>query len=260
MKTMKIVAFQISEHIDLKRFIQAHSGKVPQVDSNDYFSWNEMDQYLYLFKYGIACFSGYDETEIEKLLKQIQEFSIKDIEGNIQEEYDIQIKPGSFEIGFNHITIGEADPASIKLIMLNISQSVALNYYSNQTGKLLEDIQNYTLQLEKYGNFKISWLKLKMFIGRALNIKNRIADNLYIFDMPQIAWDNEHLHKIDQGMKKEFYLQARTRNIQDDIKIITDNLELFTSLTLHRKNAFLEWIIILLILIEVVSLLVEKLL
>ena len=55
-------------------------------------------------------------------------------------------------------------------------------------------------------------------------------------------------------------LQARTRSIQDDIRIITDNLELFTNLVLHRKDTFLEWIIILLILIEVINLLAEKLL
>lgn len=260
METMKIIALQVSEHIDLKQFIHTHTGKVSQVESNEYFSHNEKGQYLYLFKYGVACFLGYSETDRDSLVRGILQYSTKEVESKVQEEYDIQIVPGSFEVGFNQITLGEPDPASIKLVMLNVSQSVALNYYSNQTGKLLEDIQNYTMQLEKYGNFRISWLKLKMFIGRALNIKNRIADNLYIFDMPQIAWDNEYLHTTDQAMKKEFSLQSRTRNIQDDIKIITDNLELFTNLILHRKDTFLEWIIILLILIEVVSLLVEKLL
>lgn len=260
METKTILAYQISGQIDLKKFVLAHSGNILQLDANDYFCRSEKGQYLYLFKYGVACFLGYQETEIGSLIRQIQECSTIEMEDKIQEEYDIQIDPGAFEIGFNHITIGEADPASIKLIMLNISQSVALHYYSNQTGKLLEDIQNYTLQLEKYGSFKISWVKLKMFIGRALNIKNRIADNLYIFDMPPMAWENEHLHKIDQGMKKEFYLQARTRNIQDDIKIITDNLELFTNFIFHRKNAFLEWIVILLIFIEVMNILLEKVL
>jgi len=143
--------------------------------------------------------------------------------------------------------------------MLNISQSVALNYYSKQTAKLLENIQNYTLQLEKYGNFRIGWMKLKMFIGKALTIKNRIANNLYIFDTPPIAWDNEYLNKIDRGMKKEFDLQGRTRNIHDDIKIITENLDLFTNFVFHRRSTYLEWIVILLIFIEVMNILIGRL-
>lgn len=257
---MKIIAFQVGEHLDLRKFLLTSTGNESATEATDYFSSNEKDQYIYLFKYGVACFLGYSEPDMDRLLLQLRECSAKPVNGKYQEEFDIQIKPGTLEIGFNHITIPDPDPASIKLIMLNISQSVALNYYSKQTGTLLEEIQNHTSQLERHGNFRISWRKLKMFIGRALNIKNRIADNLYIFDMPQVAWDNEHLYKIDQEMKKELYLQARTRNIQDDIQIITDNLELFTNLTLHRKDAFLEWIIILLILIEVVSLLLEKLL
>lgn len=260
METKKILACQISGHIDLKKFVLAHTGSAPQVDSNDYFLRNEKGQYLYLFRYGVACFLGYHESEIGHLVEEIQGCSSQVVDERIEEEYDIRIDPGNFEIGFSQITIGEADPACIKLIMLNISQSVALNWFSNQTGKLLEEIQNYTSQLEKYGNFKISWVKLKMFIGRALNIKNRISDNLYIFDMPPMAWENERLYEIDQGMKKEFYLQARTRNIQDDIRIITDNLELFTNFIFHRKNAFLEWIVILLIFIEVMNILLEKVL
>jgi len=192
-------------------------------------------------------------------VNQVRKFCTHLLEENIHEEYEIHIRPGSFEIEFDHITIGEPDPVSIKLIMLNISQSVALNYYSKQTAKLLENIQNYTLQLEKYGNFRIGWMKLKMFIGKALTIKNRIANNLYIFDTPPIAWDNEYLNKIDRGMKKEFDLQGRTRNIHDDIKIITENLDLFTNFVFHRRSTYLEWIVILLIFIEVMNILIGRL-
>jgi len=32
------------------------------------------------------------------------------------------------------------------------------------------------------------------FIGKSLNTKNKIVDNLYIFDSPDIAWDNKTLN------------------------------------------------------------------
>jgi uncharacterized Rmd1/YagE family protein len=91
-----------------------------------------------------------------------------------------------------------------------------------------------------------------------LLLKNRIAENLYIFDSPDETWNDEHLSKIDTDLKRTFDLQERTRNIQEGLTIIKDNLELFRALLQYRHSNILEWIVIILILIEVVNLFFEK--
>ncbi|MDA0941070.1 MAG: RMD1 family protein, partial [Bacteroidetes bacterium] len=48
--------------------------------------------------------------------------------------------------------------------------------------------------LEKRGKLTISGKKLKQFIGHVLKIKNQISENLYIFDSPDITWENEALN------------------------------------------------------------------
>ena len=60
------------------------------------------------------------------------------------------------------------------------------------------------------------------------------------------------------NLKKTFDLQIRYRNIQEDLQIIKENLELFKDLMQYKKSNLLEWIVILLILIEVVNLVVDK--
>ena len=81
---------------------------------------------------------------------------------------------------------------------------------------------------------------------------------MYIFDSPPETWEDENLNKIDIGLKKTFDLQIRYRNIQEDLQIIKENLELFKDLMQYKKSTLLEWIVILLILVEVVNLLVDK--
>ncbi len=66
------------------------------------------------------------------------------------------------------------------------------------------------------------------------------------------------MNKIDIGLKKTFDLQLRYRNIQEDLQIIKENLELFKDLMQYKKSNLLEWIVILLILIEVVNVLLDK--
>ena len=99
---------------------------------------------------------------------------------------------------------------------------------------------------------------LKRFIGRTLNIKNKISENLYIFDSPDITWDNEDLNKLNQGLKQVFDLKDRYRLIYDRIEIIKENLELFKDIMDHKESSRLEWIIIILIVIEVFDMFLAK--
>lgn len=142
--------------------------------------------------------------------------------------------------------------------MLNVAHSVALDFYSDQSDILLEGTNQQIEYLEKEGKLNISGKNLRRYIGRTLTLKNKISQNLYIFDSPPETWEDEHLNKIDIGLKKTFDLQIRYRNIHEDLQIIKENLELFKDLMQYKKSNLLEWIVILLILTEVVNLLVDK--
>ena len=144
--------------------------------------------------------------------------------------------------------------------MLNVSQSVALDYYSQTTNILLEETNYHTQILENKGRLDLSGVNLKKYIGRTLNIKNRITANLYIFDSPDETWEDENLNKLDVGLKKTFDLQARFRTILEGLAIVKENLELFKDILQYRNSTRLEWVIIILILVEVVNLLAERIL
>jgi uncharacterized Rmd1/YagE family protein len=113
--------------------------------------------------------------------------------------------------------------------------------------------------LEKKGKLDISGINLKKYIGKTLNLKNRIAENLYIFDSPPETWENENLNKVDVELKRTFDLQERFRNVQEGLEIVKENLELFKDIMQYRNSNLLEWIIIILIFVEVMNLLFEKL-
>ncbi len=87
---------------------------------------------------------------------------------------------------------------------------------------------------------------------------NRITENLYIFDSAPSTWDDESLDKIDIELKKTFDLQSRYRSIHEELQIIKESLDLFKDIMHHRKSNALEWIIIVLIMVEVVNLFVSK--
>ena len=97
-------------------------------------------------------------------------------------------------------------------------------------------------------------------LGRTLNVKNRIAQSLYILDSPEETWEDEYLSTIDSALKRTFEINARHRNIDLELQLVKDNLEVVKDLVYHRESKVLEWIIIALILVEVLNLFVEKIL
>lgn len=255
-----VTAYQIADSIDIKNFKAAFKADLHYNDSDELFYLPDEDQYIYVFKYGVVCFLNFDAIEITSFLQVITPYCKNYLGESLKEEFQIKTGAKEARIGYNRIEIEGSEIEVLRLIMLNVSQSVALDYYYELTSKLLEETNLHTQILERKGSLNISGRNLKRYIGKTLNLKNRIIENLYIFDSPPETWEDERLNKIDVDLKRTFDLQERTRNISEGLGIVKENLDLFKDLLQYRHSSVLEWIVITLIFVEVVNLFIEKLL
>ncbi len=255
---LKVFAFQLADSIDIKQFKNVFTAQIDHEDSDELFYRIKDKKFIYVFKYGIVCFLDYNEVDMTAFIQVILPYCKNLFDDRLSEEFDIETNAPQNKFGYNKVEIQHADTEILRFIMLNVSQSVALDHFSQQTNMLLEETNFHTQILERKGKLGISGVNLKKYIGRTLNIKNRITENLYIFDSPEETWEDENLHKLDLGLKKTFDLQTRFRTIQEGLAIIKENLELFKDLLQYRNSIVLEWIVIVLIFVEVINLIIEK--
>jgi uncharacterized Rmd1/YagE family protein len=255
---LPVVSYQIADSIDVKSFKNIFSEGIYHYDADELFYSMGLESYVYVFKYGVVCFLNADEGTCKAFLGKIGPYCKYPFEHPLTEEFQIETHAKENKFGYNTIEIINADTETLRLIMLNVSQSVALDYFSDQTNALLEETNSQTLLLERKGRLSLSGKSLKKYIGKTLNLKNRISENLYIFDSPPETWDDENLNKIDLGLKRTFDLQERFRDVKEGLEIIRENLELFKDLLQYRNSTVLEWIIIILISAELVNLLLGK--
>jgi uncharacterized Rmd1/YagE family protein len=255
----QVLSYQVADSIDIKSFKGAFKAELYHSDSNELFYQVEQNQCIYVFKYGVVCFLNYDSIKISEFLHLISTYCKNYFEESLYDEYMINTYAAENKIGYNQIEIVGADIEVLRLIMLNVSQSVALDYYSKETTRLLEETNFHTQILATKGRLGIRGISLKKYIGTTLLLKNRIAENLYIFDSPPEAWDNENLDKIDRDLKRLFDLQDRSKNIHEGLNIVRDNLELFRAMLQYRHSIMLEWIVLLLILVEVIDIFFPRL-
>ena len=258
---MKIEAYQISEIINLKKFRHEYTSQPLIFNSSELFYKQGEDKYCYLLSYGIVVFASFTDLEKSEFLKYVKGFIEDEVEEKYEEHFIVQTDSSvSVVLNYDSITVSEITDNTVRIVMLNIGQSVALDFYEDLTLEIFKDSREITDELEKTGTFKYSKRDLLKFIGRTINIKNSIIDNLYIFDSPEEVWENEHLERIDKGLKKTFDLKMRYQDIDYKLKIVQDNLRLFTDLLQNRESTRLEWIVIILILIEVFDIFIKKIL
>lgn len=249
---MQVEAFQVSELINLKKFRSEYTNSPLVSNNSELFYRRDENKFFYLFNYGVVVFAGFNDLEKSELLKFVRQYTELEVKREYREDFTVNIKEDTpIVFSYNDITLPAFTEDELRIIMLNIAQSVALDYYEDLSFDILSNTQKLTTELERTGSFSSPKRDLLKFVGRTLNIKNSIIDNLYIFDAPDIVWENETLSRIDEGLKRTFDLRMRYRDVDYKLKIVQENLTLFTDLLQNRESTRLEWVIIVLILIEV---------
>lgn len=259
MAVLKIEAFQLAEQINIRKF-RAEFKVEPTISSvYELFYVLENGKFINIFNYGIVVLGGYDAVDKSNIIKFINSFLEKTIGKEYNDDFLVEEKKDE-KITFKHnsISVPELNEKVVRICMLHVGQSVAMDYYESLSYDILEGTKQLTEQLEKYGKIKIPKKDLLRFIGKTLNIKNSILDNLYILDNPESVWDDEYLSKVDQGLKDIFEINIRFRDVDYRLKIVENNMKLFTELLQHRESSFLEWIVIVLIFIEIINIFIEK--
>ncbi|MDB4439023.1 RMD1 family protein [bacterium] len=216
-----------------------------------------IDVYLYLKDYGGITFFGFNaDTKSETLIK-------------LNEILGIELSPASDEIsvivdsnlkveGYDELVVENLNIEVVHIICLNLAQSAALFHYQSLSDALLENTKKYTNELELKGKVSLKRKKLMQYIGSTLNIKNKISENLFVFNTPMMAYENESIILIDAHLNDDLEIKYRYNAIKEQLNIIHENLDLFKDMNMHQHSSNLEWIIIWLILFEVIHVIIDQ--
>lgn len=257
---VKVQAFVTESKIDLGK-VQSAVNRGKLIRKEPSFLLYEVDpsEYLYIKNYGgIVYFNTSPKiiSEINDTICHCSETQLSSFEENLTVRISNE---DAINANYDELVIPKITLDYVHIICLNISQSAALFHYQNLSDGLLAQTKKYTTELELNGQVSLKRKKLMQFIGAALNLKNKIAEHLYIFDTPNLAWDDKNINKVDQLLNEDLEIKYRYNAIKEQLNIVKENLDHFKDLNLHQHSSNLEWIIIILILFEVFHVIIEKL-
>jgi uncharacterized Rmd1/YagE family protein len=253
-----IYAAQISAEINLHSFQKAYTAEL--LYSNHYELFYEVDTEVYVsvFRYGVVCCFNFTEAKIDEFIILISQYCDYFFDSELIKRFQIEQVTDTLVFGFNKIQMSYFDIETIRIVMLNLSHTIALDYYHQNAKVLLAQTGKFTIILEKSGKLRLSDKELKKFIGRTHNLKNQIIENLHLLDSFSSTTQDEYLMQINNGMKEALYIEKKSNNIYEELNIIKEHLDFFNDLMTNKSNTKLSIIIILLLVVFVVDIIIGR--
>ena len=225
--------------------------------SADEIELRKYDSTIYLFNFGVIAFFNCDREDQEEIMTRfLSEFSsvITGIAQDISSVSDsVKIISGEDnKISFDSIYLTSMDEDYLRIIALILSHSVMIDYYEHHVDNLLELSTTQLTESKQSGWIPRGTKRLRNFMVECMQTKQNIITNLFVLDAPEEVWENPTLDKLYQGTRKMFDISSRFKALDYKLKLIQENLTMILNLVSSRSGFWLELIIVILILTEIV--------
>lgn len=181
-----------------------------------------------------------------------------DVENLLTQDYPIRIDPSlntPFEVTNEAILLREATTLSLNVIALAISQSVGLEHYEKRLDTLFSQSRRIVESIHTFSFTRRS--HLMQFAKRLALTRHDMVSNLLLLDKPNIVWDDAEAEALYTRLAFVLELYDRHEIALSKLSQIKEDVLLVMDIINHKKSEFLEWIIILLIGVEIVMGLIE---
>ncbi len=213
----------------------------------------EQQVYLYFFG-GVVFLNCTDKTirdftrEMGKVAEAFKTFS----NVRFQDHYSLRVeKGGSLAITNDFAVMPTYDRAFIDIIVFVIAKSVALERIEERVDTVLDEIEGLIALLER-GKLGIPDKRLAKLASSILTFKYSSIAHIMVLDKPEITWENQEADSLYLTMADQFELSQRYEEIRHKSETLMDITQVFSSLSHARRASRLEWIIIILIFVEIV--------
>ena len=213
------------------------------------------EQQVYLYYFGGIVFLDCTDDIIRDFAREMAKITdaFKGFPNlNFQDEYSLQIEEENpLKITNDCAVMPRYDRAFVDIVAFVIAKSVALERIEEQADKVLDEMEGMIALLDE-GKLGIPDKRLAKLASRLLNFKYRSIASIMVLDKPDITWDNPEADRLYLTMANLFELNQRYQEIKHKSETLMDITEVFTGLSHARRSSRLEWIIIVLIFIEIV--------
>ena len=212
------------------------------------------DKRALITSYGAVVFWPYDEKIARDVTSKIAAtLSDPRMVEEVADRLVVEARAETHEVSYNEIRLaGEPSFDQMRIIALLLAQSVSLEHLEIEADAGLERFSGFLDALREKGRLRVSERRVLKNVGFAMHTRHSVLANLSLFDKPPETWDDEALARLHNELTHFFDLPERHQNLTTRLDFLAENTSLLFEVLSTRKSHNLEWIIIILIAIEIV--------
>lgn len=207
-------------------------------------------QDAFFFPYGVAVFWGCKEEKIEYLRMLLKPFEITPLDVHEREVMNFSCS-GRQAIVEEEILLPANDVQYRLAVSHALAQSVKLNSFETIIQKTIASAQQIPQQLALKGKILLSKKEIRKKMGELFIERSSINFHLDILDVPEYFWEHSEIEPLYRLVATHLELGPRLQVLNQRLDIVHDLFEMLGNELKHQHSSSLEWIIILLIVIEV---------
>jgi uncharacterized Rmd1/YagE family protein len=216
------------------------------------------DAEIFIFPYGCISIWGLSEEEEGSFINDIKAFEVTPLS---LPTMDTSV----YEYGETTLINEEEDEMILEstddLIKLSLShgltQSVKLEVFEQSIVKTIQKTHHLPDELAKTGKILMSRKKLSQKIGALFAERNSINLHCDVLDTPEFFWRRPRYETYYRLASEYMDIKQRIDILNKRLDVIHELYDILSNELKHAHSSRLEWIIILLIVMEVVMMLAK---
>jgi len=218
------------------------------------------DKQVFIFSYGCIVLVNVPESEMPVLLSFIKKFEPElDLANwhSYTDEYEIRIEPDKhLEITDAYAIVPRHEIFYTELAAIVIAKSVAMEKTEYELGQIFDKLETIIDRLEQ-GKLHLSNRELARTTARVTRHQYNTVSYIMILDKPDITWSNSDASLFYEKMSDFFELNDRYTILTKKADIMNNIIGGFSSISHSIRGLFVEWVIVLLIVVEVILMVLD---
>lgn len=209
--------------------------------------------HAYIFSYGCIVFWGTSTPNTEKLIALIQNHAIKPLDSLISDECTFRYgDETTINEEEDEVIVEPNDPLLLLSFSYGMSQSVKLTVFENSIMRSIQKSKDLPDELARKGSISLSRQKLSRKIGALFAERHSINLHNDLLDTPEFFWRRPRYESYYHMSAAYLDITTRTAILNQRLTILHELYGMLSDELKHLHSSRLEWIIILLIVMEVI--------
>ena len=205
---------------------------------------------VFIFPYGAVVFWGLTESHEAEFIEKLT-FYQSSLMGDVDDDLYSFSYDTINSLVDDHLTLVNPDILNKLACSHGLAQSVKLGGFEQTIQKIIELTKELPNQLASHGTISLSKTEIRKLMGRIFIDRSSINLHLEFLDTPDFFWDHTELEPL-HDMIVEYMSQSRRVSILNQrLRVIQELIDMLASELNSQHSSKLEWIIIILIFVEV---------